>query len=63
MTLSSTYDCGISKAIVGIDFAAYSANPSMTFDPTVYQTVNATTKSEKNIYLVGILLLAGILLI
>jgi cathepsin L len=62
MTLSSSRDCGLSKAIIGMEFTTLSANPSVNFDPTVFQIPVAGGEDTYDMYEVGILAILVIIL-
>jgi C1A family cysteine protease len=36
MTVSNTFDCGLSSVVISVSFQSINANVSKVFDPTVY---------------------------
>lgn len=62
MRVSNARDCGLSKSIITISFDSYSANPSMSFDPTVYQTPVPGWEDNQQLYEIVILAILMIIL-
>lgn len=62
MRVSNARDCGLSKSIITISFDSYSANPSMSFDPTVYQTPVPSWEDNHQLYEIVILAILMIIL-